>query len=331
MHCLFHLRLILFVLLGLVLAALIIEPGLVLFVIPGAGIRLLGGSIAPMSGVPAPIAIMSAYCFLHSLESRVRSALSFLAGVIGVLVTQARGVEISLFIVLAILVIGWGKTSKRAAYILISAFMVSVLLAGSVVAVIGGDRIWNQFNRNQSTAEILTASGRTEIWEDLIRYSLAHPQGMGYIAGIRHVHLGQYATNLRAILTKSGGTDNSYMEVLADAGWLALALYLTIMIKTIVLGRRLERRQALMGTSGVNTTTRHALQCAILLLVFCLLEGMEGSDFVIPLRQEFYMQNVIIAVILGASTTMLIALRPQPNAIFQVISPGTLPNPEAHA
>jgi len=315
MDCLFHFRLILFVLFGLVLAALVIEPGLVLFIIPGAGIRLLGGAIAPMSGVPAPIAIMSAYCFLHSLESRVRSALSFLAGVIGVLLTQARGVEISLFIVLAILVFGWGKTSKRAAYILISAFMASVLLAGAVVAIAGGDRIWRIFNRNQDTAEILTASGRTGVWMSVIKYSLTNPQGMGYIAGIRKTRRPEYGSNLHASLYKVGGTDNSYFEVLADAGWLALGLYLTIMIKILVLGRRLERRQTLMGTSGVNATTLTALRRAILLLVFCLLEGMDGSDFVIPLRQEFYLQNVIIAVILGVSTSMLIALRPQPNAL----------------
>jgi len=302
MLCLFHFRLILLVLFGLVLIALLIKPALVLFIIPGAGIRLLGGGIAPMSGVPAPIAIISAYFFLHSLESRIRSALFFLAGVIGVLVTQARGVEISLFIVLAIIVIRWGKTSKRAAYILISAFMVSVLLAGSVVAVFGGDRIWRIFNRNQDTEEILTASGRTGVWMFVIQSSLANPQGMGYIAGIRKTR-------------KVGGTDNSYFEVLADAGWLALALYLTIMIKILALGRRLERRQSQIDTANVDATNPHALRCAIMLLVFCLLEGVDGSDFVIPLRQEFYLQNVIIAFILGVSTTMLIALRPQPDAL----------------
>jgi len=315
MHCLFHLRLILFALLGLVLAALFIEPGLVMQVVSGSGIRLLGGTIGPMSGVPAPIAIISAYCFLHSLESRARSVLSFLAGVAGVLVTQARGVEISLFIVLAILAVGWGKTSKRAAYVLISAFMISALLVGSVVAVVGGDRIWNKFNRNQSTADILTASGRTGVWMFVIRSSLTNPQGMGYIAGIRKTRRPEYGSNLHASLYKVGGTDNSYMEVLADAGWLSLAMYLTVIFKTLALGWRLEKRQALSGTPDVDSTTRHALRCAILLLVFCLLEGMEGSDFVIPLRQEFYMQNVIIALILGASTSMLIALRPQSKAL----------------
>jgi hypothetical protein len=268
-----------------------------------------------MSGVPAPIAIISAYCFLHSLESRARSVLSFLAGVAGVLVTQARGVEISLFIVLAILAVGWGKTSKRAAYVLISAFMISALLVGSVVAVVGGDRIWNKFNRNQSTADILTASGRTGVWMFVIRSSLTNPQGMGYIAGIRKTRRPEYGSILHASLYKVGGTDNSYMEVLADAGWLSLAMYLTVIFKTLALGWRLEKRQALSGTPDVDSTTRHALRCAILLLVFCLLEGMEGSDFVIPLRQEFYMQNVIIALILGASTSMLIALRPQSKAL----------------
>jgi hypothetical protein len=315
MQCLFHLRLIALILLFAVLVALAIEPSLVLMVLPGAGIRLTGGSIAPMGAIPPIIAIISAYCFVHSLESKIRSAVFFTVGVVAALVTQTRGVEISLFIVLVVLAVSWGKTSKRAAYILISGFMVSVLFAGSVVAVIGGDRIWNKFNRNQDTEGILTASGRTGVWWFVIQSSITNPQGMGYIAGIRKTRRPEYATNLHAQLTNVGGTDNSYMEVLADAGWLAFVLYLTVMIKTFALGRRLEKRQALPSTPGVDSTTRHALRCALLLLLFCLIEGMEGSDFVTPLREMFYLQNVIVAIILGASTSMIVANRFRPNAL----------------
>lgn len=315
MDCIFRLRLLSLVLLGLVVSALFIEPALVMQVIPEIGIRLSGGSIGPIGSIGPTIAVISAYCFLHSLESRIRSALTFTAGAVSVLVTQARGVEISLFIVLAILIIGWGKTSKRAAYVLISALMVFALIAGSIVAVVGGDRVWNKFNRNQSTADILTASGRTGVWMFVLRSSMTNPQGMGYIAGIRKTRRPEYGSNLHASLYKVGGTDNSYFEVLADAGWLAIAFYLTMIIKTLALGRRLGKKQAQSGTSSVDRATSHALRCAILLFIYCLLEQMEGSDFVTPLRQPFYLQNVIIAVILGASTSMLVALRPQSSAL----------------
>jgi hypothetical protein len=36
---------------------------------------------------------------------------------------------------------------------------------------------------------------------------------------------------------------------------------------------------------------------------------MEGSNFVIPLREEFYIQNIIIVIILGASASVIIAFR----------------------
>jgi len=314
MQCLFRLRLISLILLVAVLGALAVQPALVLIVIPGAGIRLLGGAVATMNAICPIIAIISAYCFLYSLESRAKSALLFVVGIVGLAITQVRGAEIALFIVLTVLVIGWGKTSKRAAYILISSFIISALIAVSVVASIGGDIIWRTFNRNQNTADMLTASGRTGVWMFVIQSSLTNPQGMGYIAGIRKTRRPEYATNLHASLYNVGGTDNSFMEVLADAGWLALGFYLTMMIKTITLGRRLEKSQPAFGRSREETTTSRALGCALLLLFFCLLEGMEGSDFVTPLRQEFYLQNVILAVILGASTSRLIALRPQSNA-----------------
>jgi hypothetical protein len=45
------------------------------------------------------------------------------------------------------------------------------------------------------------------------------------------------------------------------------------------------------------------------LLIFCLGEGIEDSNFINPLRQEFYSQYIILAIILGASVSMLTASR----------------------
>jgi hypothetical protein len=310
MQCIFQMRLIALALLCIVLICLPIEPAFVMTVSPDTGVRLMGGSIGAMPVICPIIAIISAYCFLYKLESRARSISFFLASVVALAVTQVRGAEISLLLVFAVLGLGWAKTSTRSAYIVASAFMVSIILAGVTLAAIGGGRIWKTVNRGQDLAGIITASGRTIYWEDLIQYSLDHPQGMGYIAGIRHAHLGKYAMVLHADLTGVGGTDNSYMEVLADAGWLALALYLILLVKTIALGLRFTKKSHLLAADP-DQDTRHALRCCLLLFMFFLIEGMEGSDFVIPLRQEFYFQFTIIAVILGASTSMLLASRPR--------------------
>lgn len=311
MECLFQLRLVAIVLLILVVLCLPIRPDFVMMMIEGVGIRLGGGSVGSMPVICPFIAIISAYSFLHSLEPRWKAALFFLAGLTGLLLTQGRGAEISLFLVLTVLGFGWAKTSRRHAQILVSAFLALMLLAGMVAVTIGVDRVWSRFNRGQDISEIMTASGRTIYWEDLILYSVDHPQGMGYIAGIRHAKLGRYAMIMHVALNGVGGTDNSYMQVLSDAGWLALALYLAMLAKIVAYGLRFAKKEDSSMNLASNSVTRHGLQCALFLLMYCLIEQMEGSDFVIPLRQAFYFQNITIAIILGASTTLLIASRPR--------------------
>jgi hypothetical protein len=43
--------------------------------------------------------------------------------------------------------------------------------------------------------------------------------------------------------------------------------------------------------------------------MFCLAEGIETEGFVTPMQGAFYFQNIVIAVILGASASVLIASR----------------------
>lgn len=310
MQCIFQLRLVALLLLAVVLLTIPFAPSLVMGVVPGAGIRILGGSVASMAIYPEMIAVISAYTFLHSLESKGRSALLFLVGLVGTLVTQARGAELSLFLVLAVLAVGWARMSKRSAYIFVAGLMASVLLGGVVVGSIGGERIWQAFNRGQDLEGIATASGRTGVWENIIEYCITHPQGMGYISGVRTFHRRDYATNLHAALTNIGGADNSFLQVLADAGWLALALYLTTIAKTVALGwRSMKKLPSVTLASG--SVTRHSLQCALLLLLYCCAEGMEGPAFAVPLFGSFYCQNILIVMILGASASVLIASRPR--------------------
>src|SRR5580698_604127 len=123
LQCIFQVRFVCLLLLVAVVLTIPFAPSLVMAVVPGAGIRLLGGSVAPMGVCPSIVAIVSAYTFLNSLESKVRSALFFLAGIAGTLVTQARGAELSLFLVLAVLVLSWARTNRKTAYLLVSTSM----------------------------------------------------------------------------------------------------------------------------------------------------------------------------------------------------------------
>jgi hypothetical protein len=314
MQCIIQIRLVMLLLIAAVLLTLPFAPTMVMLYAPGVGVRLIGGTVAQMSLCPEIVAIISAYTFLHSLESRIRSALFFVVGLAGTLITQARGAELSLFLVLSVLVIGWAKTSKRSAYIFAAGLMAFTLLAGVLESEIGWGRIWRGFNRGQDTEGIVTASGRTGVWESVIEYCIIHPQGMGYIAGIRTFHGGVYVANLSAILTKTGGTDNSFFEVLADAGWPALALYLLMLARTVALGWHFAKKASSGVLESVNAIS-HPLRCALLLLMFCLAEGMEGSIFTIPMFAAFYCQNILIVIILGASASVLIASRLRPRSL----------------
>jgi len=308
MQCIFQLRLVAVLLLAAVLLTLPFAPSMVMAVVPGAGIRLLGGSVAAMSVYPEMIAIISAYTFLYSLESRVRSVLFFLVGLAGTLATQARLAELSLFLALAVLCFGWAKVSMRSAYIFVMGLMASILLAGVVVGSIGAERIWQVFNRGQDLEGIMNASGRIGVWTDVIKYCAIHPQGMGYIAGMRTFYRSENGGSLYTSLKTRGILDNSFLQVLADAGWLALALYLIMLAKTVALGWRSMKKWP-SGTLASESVTRHPLRCALLLLMFCFGVGMEGSIFTTPMQGAFYSQNILIVIILGASTNMLILSR----------------------
>jgi O-antigen ligase len=224
-------------------------------------------------------------------------------------------VEISTAVIVAVIVLKWARMSKKAAYIVVAGAMGCALVGGAVVSVTGVERLWAIFNRGQDLSGLETASGRTGVWRDQIIYCISHPQGMGYIAGVRAFHRRDFATNLHAALTNIGGTDNSYMEVLTDAGWLALALYVFVLAKTFSLGWRFAKRPYRSHFLDSGRVLHHPLRCALFLFSFCLAEGMESSMYTIPMFECFYVQNILIAMILGASATMLVASRPAPDAI----------------
>jgi hypothetical protein len=307
MQCLFALRLASLLLFAAVLVTLAISPTMVVIVIQDAGIRLLGGSVATMPLICPVIAIVSAYSFLHSLEPRWHAALLTLAGIGGTVATQWRGAEIGLAVVFLVLGFLWARENLRSAYLFaaISAILLFTAIAG--IAIAGAGRVWSRFNRGGDLQNILTLSGRTELWSRLIAYCAEHPEGMGYISGIRSSRIGG-GTNLRATLTHMGDADNSYFEILADAGWLALLLYLVILIKVTLLGSRFAAEYG-RRLPRSEFTPRRAVQCGMLILGFCLIDGMDSSIFAIPMFQGYYFQQIAMVIILGAASTIILARR----------------------
>jgi O-antigen ligase len=307
-QCLFQLRLVALTLLATALITLPINPELVLQVLEGHGIRFLGGSVAPVMVICPVIGIISAYSFLHSLESRTRAFTLFVIGLIGTLVTQVRGTEIALMASLVVLVWSWVRARRRAALYVIIGTMAASVLSVLVVAVVGPDRIWTAFTRGQSTSDVASGSGRTEVWGFVIKYCITHPQGMGYVAGFRDLFKKHFALGSTLKVENIGNCHNAFIEVLAAAGWLALFLYLAMLLKIVLLGWRFAKKKYLIY-GAIDKTSAHGIRCSLVLLVFCMVYGMDTAEFSIPLRATFYFQYVIIAMILGASVKPLIGLR----------------------
>jgi O-antigen ligase len=307
-QCLLLLRSISFIAILIILAALAIDPTLVMSVVPEQGIRLLGGPVGNTALLGSMMAIISAYTFLHSLESRTRATIFFLIGLAATLITQWRGGEIALFLSLGILVVQWARLKKRSAQIFVAGLMAFILLAGGVVIAVGGEKIWKVFNRGQDVADVASASGRTEMWTYAFSYCVRNPWGMGYVAGFRYYFTRSFNLAYSADVTHLGNCHNAFVQVLADAGWVALLLYLMMNAGIVSLGWRFAKKHAPVFTA-FDVEIRHVLRCALLLLLYCFIDGLDMADFDIPLRQPFYFQFIVVAIILGAATNMIIITR----------------------
>jgi len=290
------------------IVVLFINPQYIVLGMGGAVIRFGGGTVGPTGVICPMIAIISAYMFLHSLESRVRAALLFIVGLIGTFGTRTRGNEIAFIISFAILVYFWARIGRHTAYMFVSLFSFFILLFGLIVQSVGGERLWDWFNRGQSLGGIESASGRTDIWYFVIQYCTSHPWGMGYIAGFRMLFRQYYALGLSVNVNGIGNAHNTYIQVLSDAGWLAIAIYLVILVRIIRIAWRFANEHNLSKSTLFNNY-RMTIECSLVLLIYYLVAGISNADYIVPLKITFYWQFILIAIILGASATMIAAYR----------------------
>jgi len=308
MQCLYQLRLIAALLMVLVFLTLYFNSGLVLTSDIDAGIRFMGGGVAPMPIICPIIALISVHTFLHHLESRVRSLFFFFAGLAGTLITRSRGSEVALLFALAFVVMYWARLSRRTTYVFISGFILFILLSVVFVGFIGTERIWDIFNRGEGVSGVESANGRTYIWSFVLHYCVSHPWGMGYVAGFRTIFRNYYALGLPIVVSSIGNAHNAFIQVLADAGWPALTVYLIMIARIIVVGWRATKVSS-AHIPEYGCAPGHVMACALALLFFCLACGITGADFVVPMRASYYFQNIIIAIILGAYARALISAR----------------------
>ncbi len=87
-----------------------------------------------------------------------------------------------------------------------------------------------------------------------------------------------------------------------------MIIYLILIARIVAVAWRTAKVSS-SKTLEYGCAPSHVMVCALALLVFCLVCGITGADFVVPMRASFYFQNIIIAIILGAYARTLIAAR----------------------
>jgi O-antigen ligase len=131
---------------------------------------------------------------------------------------------------------------------------------------------------------------------------------MGYVAGFRTIFRQYYSLGLPLVVSRIGNAHNSYIQVLADAGWPALAVYLIMIVRIVAVGWRAAKVPS-SKIPEYGCAPGRVMACALALLFFCFACGITVADFVVPMRASYYYQNIIIAIILGAYARALIAAR----------------------
>ena len=92
------------------------------------------------------------------------------------------------------------------------------------------------------------------------------------------------------------------------AGWLALAIYLIMLTMIVRLAMRFANRIPHRGFASDNLS-RESIECFMLVLIYCLAEGMDTSGFAVPLTVVSHWQNIIVAIILSISARLILASR----------------------
>ena len=81
-------------------------------------------------------------------------------------------------------------------------------------------------------------------------------------------------------------------------------LYLLLVFELLTLGLRFAKKNV-RPISGRQGEARDALRCTLLLLLYVLGEGMENSEFALPLNQQFYAHWILVALVLGICAWMI--------------------------
>jgi exopolysaccharide production protein ExoQ len=183
----------------------------------------------------AAVLVMAAACTDARKVRRWLLAAAVVGGAIVVLLSRSRSALVGLLVAL---VIRWLVAARLSRTVFVLA--VCAWIACAAVLTVGdaaGPAIGNAFLASRSDSDVETLSGRTALWDELLRYVSQRPAlgyGFGSFWGERHVQ--EIYLAQRWPVTEAHST---YIQQLLDVGVVGLTLYLLVMAAAV---RRAIRR-----------------------------------------------------------------------------------------
>lgn len=159
----------------------------------------------------------------------------FAGSIVGILFTYSRGAFLGLIAVMAVLI--WRSPWRLR-------FAVALLVVTLLGAPLLSERLWERIQSISKQEEAETrdtsAAGRLEAWNTAWNIALARPVTGG---GFRVLWISDVWTNYnKGSFLDVRDAHSLYFEVLAEHGFLGLALYLAIVLNTLLTLGRIRRR-----------------------------------------------------------------------------------------
>lgn len=293
-------------LLTVILSLLVLAPGVVATSAAG-GLRLLGGEIGDPTML-ASVAVVAGIVLASSTHTWKRHlhAMSVVVALGTLVITRGRTAYLALAVSLLAWFVLWLWRARPSSGLrglgLAAAVATLLLIVGMVAQNTGGGAALETLGAylTRDLEAVGSLSGRTGIFQILLRSVPEQPLGLGFAAGPRELlmasagELGRYGV----VASRIGNAHNAYFEMLAGAGVVGgVAFVLLLFVPLTTLAWR-----GVVGAAGGHRRSDLTGFVPVALLV--MVHALTGSDAALPFAQASALLWILVGTTLAVSATI---------------------------
>lgn len=255
------------------------------FYIHNIGLRIMGGSIAPLAIISFVIFSITLSNFFYNKEKIITSIIYIIFSVAGILLAKTRSVYfVSLIVAMWFWFFSKNNTMKSWNFLkyAISFFLFPILF---LLIIHNPNELIDLVTRGTMSTDVDSlVSGRLTIGNWVMHQISNNPFGLGYIAGFRDAFLQLHFTDSGLVASRIGNAHNSFLEMIAGGGWLSLSLFILLLLYSIVSLLKVYRK---IARSNLSTNISYATNLTFIIMFSFIFLSFITSDFVIPARSSF--------------------------------------------